>query len=78
VVVASESLSQKLCQIKSSTAGISPSLLSSVVVRSESWNKMTLQRKKAMTMRTSIIVRRKKRVVSTFLSQTTLFMSSKR
>jgi trehalose-6-phosphate synthase len=78
VVVASESLSQKLCQIKSNTAGISPSLLSSVVVRSESWNKMTLQRKKAMTMRTSIIVKRKKRVVSTFLSQTTLFMSSKR
>ena len=39
---------------------------------------MTLQRKKARKMRESIIARRKRRVVSIFLSQMTLFMSSKR
>jgi hypothetical protein len=39
---------------------------------------MTLQRKKAMTMRILIIVKKKRRAVSTFLSQTILFMSSKR
>jgi hypothetical protein len=49
-----------------------------VAARSESWNKMTLQRKKEKTMRILIIVKRKRRAASTFLSQMTLFMSSRR
>jgi hypothetical protein len=47
-------------------------------MRSESWNKMTHQRRKAKMMRILIIVRRKRRDASTFQSQTTQFMSSRK
>ena len=69
------SLNQRSCQI-SKTTDISQ-YLQNLVVKSESLSKMTLLKKSMMTM-TLIIVRRRRKGASIFLSQTTRYMSSRK